>query len=550
MKPRPLLCTPSTARHPAAISRVALAASADPWLVPRLWRGLRAVARSGRWVVPLLLSVPLVAALQTGHAREQPGPASGAASLTVASGPSDVFPEVAGYTRVGPVYRTTLANGLELMVQPDRRAPTAVHMLWLRVGSMDETDGTSGVAHVLEHMMFKGTATLQPGDYSRRIAALGGRENAFTSRDATAFHVQLPANHLEDLMRLEADRLANNRWSDEEFRLELEVVKEERRQRVDDQPRAMLFEALGAAAWMAHPYRRPIIGWAADLDALKPDDVRSFQRLWYRPNNAAVVVAGDVDPAQVLAWAQAHYGPIPAAALPERKPQTEPAQLGERRLSLKLPAEQAYVAMALHAPRLTDPDAADPNSRDALALVMLAAVLDGYEGARLGRALVQHPAGQRLADSAGAGYSGSGRGPAQFYLDGTPASGRDADVLAQALRAEVARVARDGVSEAELQRVKNQWRASQVYKRDALFAQARELGSNWVVGWPVDASDRLLASLRRVTPEQVQAVAQRYVASDQLTSAVLVPDAEALAQRRRAAASAGAVATPPTQRRH
>ncbi|MBA4255376.1 MAG: peptidase M16 [Polaromonas sp.] len=440
-------------------------------------------------------------------------------------------------TRVGEVYQATLPNGFTLLVKPDRRAPTAVHMLWLRVGSMDETSGTTGIAHVLEHLMFKGTPTVKPGEYSRRVAALGGRDNAFTSRDVTAYHVQVPAHQLQEVMRLEADRFANNQWSDDEFRRELEVIKEERRQRVDDQPRAVLFEALNATAWQVHPYRNPVIGWAADLNALTPDEVRAFQRRWYVPANAAVVVAGDVDPTQVLTWAKQHYGPIPAGAVPTRKPQTEPPQTGMRQVRVKAPAEQAYVALAYPVPRLTDPDAADAQSQDALALVMLAAVLNGHEGARLGRALVQRSAGERLADAAGAGYSGMGRGPAQFYLDGTPAPGQDPVAVAAALQAEVARVARDGVQDSELQRVKNQWRAAEVYKLDALFAQARELGSQWANGWGPDASARLLASLGRITPAQVQAVAQRHFHADQLTQAVLLPDAQALAQRRAATGS-------------
>ena len=172
----------------------------------------------------------------------------------------------------------TLSNGMTLIVKPDRRAPTATHMVWVRVGAIDEVDGTSGVAHVLEHMMFKGTDTLKPGEFSRRVAALGGRDNAFTSRDATAYHQQVPSERLEDAMRLEADRFANNRWSDDEFQRELQVVKEERRQRTEDSPRARMFEALNAAIYQASPYRRPIIGWMSDLDAMTPQDARDFYR--------------------------------------------------------------------------------------------------------------------------------------------------------------------------------------------------------------------------------------------------------------------------------
>ena len=193
----------------------------------------------------------------------------------------------------------TLSNGLTVIVKPDRRAPTAVHMLWVRVGAIDEVDGTSGVAHVLEHMMFKGTPTLKAGEFSRRVAALGGRENAFTARDYTGYFQQIPAGRLEDVMRLEADRFANSQWPDDEFRREIEVVKEERRLRTEDSPRAMLYEAMSAVVFTASPYRRPIVGWMSDLDAMTPQDARAFFQRWYVPANAAVVVAGDVDPVQV-----------------------------------------------------------------------------------------------------------------------------------------------------------------------------------------------------------------------------------------------------------
>ncbi|HEX5697909.1 MAG TPA: pitrilysin family protein, partial [Rhodoferax sp.] len=187
---------------------------------------------------------------------------------------------------------------MTLIVKPDRRAPTAVHMLWLRVGSMDEVDGASGVAHVLEHMLFKGTPTVPAGEFSRRVAALGGRDNAFTSLDYTGYYQQIPSTRLEDVMQLEADRFAHNQWPDDEFKKELEVVKEERRMRTEDNPRALMYEALNATVFVASPYRRPIVGWMSDLEALKPDDARAFYQRWYVPANAAVVVAGDVDVAE------------------------------------------------------------------------------------------------------------------------------------------------------------------------------------------------------------------------------------------------------------
>ncbi|MCX7256204.1 MAG: pitrilysin family protein, partial [Polaromonas sp.] len=408
---------------------------------------------------------------------------------------------------------------------------------WVRVGSMDEVDGTSGVAHVLEHMMFKGTTTLAAGEFSRRVAALGGNDNAFTSRDGTGYFQQVPREALAQVMALEADRFANNQWSDEDFRKELEVVKEERRLRTDDSPHARLHEQTAAVTFLASPYRRPIVGWMSDLDAMTPGDVRAFYQRWYVPGNAALVVAGDVEVAQVKKLAENNYGPIAARPLPERKPRTEPEQAGQRRLDLKAPASQSYVSLSFKVPKVAPADLADaPDaasataaaSREALALTVLAAVLDGYSGARLERALVQgkgQPDGARVADSAGASSGLLGRGPQLFTLDGVPADGKTPQQVADALRQQVALIARDGVSQAELQRVKTQWVASETYKLDSVFSQARELGSNWVQDLPLDASARLIARLRSITGPEVQAVAAKYFGDDQMTVATLIPQA-------------------------
>lgn len=416
----------------------------------------------------------------------------------------------------------TLSNGMTLIVRPDRRAPTVAHMLWVRVGSMDEVDGTSGVAHVLEHMLFKGTPSLAPGEFSRRMAALGARENAFTSRDNTAYHQQLPSNKLEAVMRLEADRFANNQWVDDEFLRELEVVKEERRQRTEESPRARMFEAFSAMSFQAHPYRRPVIGWMSDLDAMTPQDARDFYRRWYAPANAAVVIAGDVEVEQVRALAEEIYGRIPARAVPARKPQDEPEQTGPRRMEYRAAADQALVVLGYKVPRWTGGET--PSDQDALALTVLSAVLDGYSGARLERALVQGAPGQRIADSAGASYGLMGRGPQQFMLTAVPAAGVTPAAAEAALKGELQRIARDGVAPNELRRVITQWTAGEVYQLDSVFNQARELGSYWVYGMAIDTGDRLMARLRTVTPAQVQSVAQRYFSDEQLTAAVLVPD--------------------------
>lgn len=456
-----------------------------------------------------------------------PASATAAAPQALPAGqtPAPVQPPAPAASATPVVQQFTLANGMTLIVKPDHRAPTAVHMLWVRVGSIDEVDGTSGVAHVLEHMMFKGTPTVKAGDFSRRVAALGGRENAFTARDYTGYYQQIPAQHLGAVMALEADRFAHNQWSDAVFAKELEVVKEERRMRTDDNPHARLSEAMMAMVYQAAPYHRPIVGWMSDLDAMTPDDARAFFKRWYTPANAAIVVAGDVDVAQVRALAEKTYGRIPTRPVPARKPRQEPEQYGVRRLDFKAPAEQAFVNLAFKVPSLDVTTLAQPvldaAGQDALALTVLSAVLDGYEGARLDRALTQPQ--DHVADSAGSHYGLSGRGPQLFMLQGVPASGKTAAQVEQALRVQVQRIANEGVLDAELNRVKTQWVAGEVYKQDSVFNQAQSLGVNWIQGAPLDADERLIAHLRGVTPAQVQSVAARYFGDDALTVATLVP---------------------------
>ena len=217
------------------------------------------------------------------------------------------------------IVEQTLANGMRVIVKTDRRAPVAVSQVWYRAGSTDEFNGTTGVAHVLEHMMFKGTHEVPAGEFSRRIAAAGGRENAFTSRDHTAYFQTLQKDRLELALKLEADRMANLNLSADEFAKEIQVVMEERRLRTEDNPHARLYEGLMATMFQAHPYRRPIIGWMDDLKNMTVADARDWYQRWYAPNNATLVVAGDVDPVRVFAWAERYFGGIAARPLPERK---------------------------------------------------------------------------------------------------------------------------------------------------------------------------------------------------------------------------------------
>jgi zinc protease len=413
-------------------------------------------------------------------------------------------------------FETKLANGLRVIVKEDRRAPTAVHMVWYRAGSMDEKDGTSGVAHALEHLMFKGTKNLRSGEFNKRVAEAGGRDNAFTSRDYTAYFQIVPKAALPEMMQLEADRMANLTLDAKEFAAEIKVVMEERRLRTDDNPHALVYEALNSTIFQAHPYRRPIIGWMDDLEHMTWQDAREWYRQWYAPNNAYVVVVGDVDHREVFRLAQKYYGPHKAHALPERKPQNEPEQAGIRRVSVKAPAKLPYLAMAWKAPKLRDVQ----KDRDPYALDVLATVLDGHDASRFAKNLVR---GSRVAQSAGAGYDPTLRGEASFILDGQPAEGKTIADLEAALRGEIKRIQDEGVSVEELNRVKIQSVAAQVYKRDSLMAQAMEIGGAEAVGQSWRDIDTLLEKIKSVTAEEVQAVAKKYFKDDTLSIAVLDP---------------------------
>lgn len=410
----------------------------------------------------------------------------------------------------------TLANGMKVLVIEDHRAPTVAHMVWYRVGSIDEVSGRTGLAHVVEHLMFKATRTLAPGEFSRRVAAMGGRENAFTSRDYTGYFQQVHRSRLGEVMALESDRMANLLFDADEFAREIRVVMEERRWRTEDRATSLVFEQLMASAFVASPVRTPVVGWMSDLQSLTVDDARQWYEQWYAPNNALLVVAGDVTPDEVFALAERTYGRIPTRALPERKPQEEPPQRGVRRQWVKAPAENPYLLMGFRVPALRDVE----RDSDPYALEVLAAVLSLDENGRLTRSVVRE---QRVANQAGAGYDMFSRGPVLFLLSGTPAAGRDTVELERALLAQVRRIAEEGVSEAELRRVKTQYVASRVYQRDSVFGQAMEAAGLEAVGFSHRDADRVLERIRAVSAEQVRDVARRWFDEDALTVVTLVP---------------------------
>lgn len=412
-----------------------------------------------------------------------------------------------------------LENGLKLIVKEDHRSPVVVSQIWYKAGSIDELNGTTGVAHVLEHMMFKGTKKVSGGEFSKQIAAVGGRDNAFTARDYTAYFQQLHKSKLPLAMKLEADRMHNLKLTKEEFAKEIKVVMEERRLRTDDQPHSLVHEKMMAIAYQSHPYRRPIIGWMNDLENMSVQDAQEWYDRWYAPNNAVLVVVGDVNPNDVFSLAQKYYGKIKSRSLLSlalRKPQVEPPQAGIKRLMVKAPARLPYLVMGYHAPVLHDADA----DWEPYALEMLVGVLDGNESARLNKALVRE---QRIASSINADYDSTGRGPSMFFLNGTPSEGRSAEELETALHNEVQKLIRDGVTEEELARVKAQVVSGHVFQLDSMFYQAMQIGQLESVGLSYRDLDTIIKKLQAVTAEQVRDVAIKYLIEDSLTVATLDP---------------------------
>lgn len=414
------------------------------------------------------------------------------------------------------IFQHTLTNGLEIIVKPDHRSPVAAIMLWYRAGSIDEVNGRTGIAHLLEHMMFQGTDTTGPGEHARKIAATGGRSNAFTSTDYTGYLQELHSSELELAMQLEADRMQNLLLRDKEFKNELRVVMEERRQRVDDNPRGLLMEQLAAAMYVSHPYRTPIVGWMSDLEHLTMEDAADWHRRWYVPNNAALVIAGDVQPENVVRLAQKYFGDIESKFLPTRKPQEEPARLGSRRVTVQANTTLQSQIIAYSAPKLVDV-AAD---WEPYALYLLAGVLDGHSAARLHKRLVLE---EKVAHSVSVSYDGLRRGPGAFYVSFSPVEGHTLMELEAGWNEEILRLTKGGVSDAELNRVKAQVIAGQVFSGDSVLGQASRMGRMWAIGFAPNAPDVINDKLRTITPLQVQEVAKKYLVGRHTTIAILEP---------------------------
>jgi len=414
------------------------------------------------------------------------------------------------------VQEATLENGLKIVVKEDHRAPVVVSQIWYKVGASDEPDGLTGISHVLEHMMFKGTSNHKNGEFSRIIAENGGRENAFTGTDYTAYFQQLEKSRLPIAFELEADRMRNLVLDDQEVAKEIRVVMEERRLRTDDQPEALAYEHFMSTAFTVHSYKNPIIGWMRDLEKLSPADLRAWYQRWYVPNNATLVVVGDVNPRDVIALARQHFGPVPARKLERTRVPAEPAQTETRRSRISAPAQVPTLFMGFHAPAFS----LRAEDGEPYALMVLNGVLDGGGSARFERELVRK---QQIAASAGVGYSPTARHPVLFLVSATPSHGRTPAELEAAIREQIRRVQEEPIAPAELERVKAQVAASNVFTRDSVFYQAMQMGMLETVGLDWRLLDRSVERVRAVTAAQVQAVAKKYLTESNLTVTVLDP---------------------------
>ena len=428
-----------------------------------------------------------------------------------------------GYqAQAGEVREFTFDNGLKLLVKEDRRAPVVVSQVWYKVGSSYEHDGITGISHALEHMMFKGTRQYAAGEFSRIIAENGGEENAFTSTDYTAYFQTLEKSRLPISFELEADRMRNLILAEEEFKKEIEVVKEERRMRTEDNPQALLYEALHATAFETSPYRQPIIGWMGDLEALQVGMLADWYKQWYAPNNAVVVVVGDVSADEVYSLAQKYFAPLPREKIVAPAPRPETEQRGNKRITIKRPAQVPFLLMGYKAPSLVS-SARNPvpvAEWEPYALEVLSGVLDGGASARFTTNLIR---GQEIASSAGFDYSLASRLGDLIVISAVPAGEHSVTQLGEAIRAEIEKVKSEPISAEELERVKTQVIAADVYQRDSLFYQAMLIGIFESVGLSWRQLDEYVERVKAVTAEQVQAVAKKYLDDDGLTVAVLEP---------------------------
>ncbi len=429
------------------------------------------------------------------------------------------LPSLASASTAPATHEFTLDNGLKLIVREDHRAPVAVSQLWYKVGSSYETPGKTGLSHALEHMMFKGSAKLGPGESSRILRELGAEENAFTSGDYTAYYQVLASDRLSVAFELEADRLASLRLPPEEFKREIEVIKEERRLRTEDNPSAKAYERFQALAFPASGYHTPTIGWMADLERMTVEELRAWYETWYVPNNATLVVVGDVVPSEVHALAQRYFGSIAQRPLPAAQIPLELSTPGERLLTLHLPTQLPSLMMGFNVPGL----ATSKNPREVHALRLIGALLDGGYSARLPSRLER---GEELVSGAGSSYDAYTRGDSLFVLSATPnvQKGKTLGEVEDGLWRQLDDLKNTPPTSEELARVRAQVIAGLVYERDSVTSQATTIGQLETVGLSWHLMDDELADLSAVTPADIQQAARTYFTRDRVSVTHILPE--------------------------
>jgi len=409
------------------------------------------------------------------------------------------------------VSEKVLPNGLKVLLLENHRAPVVTFQVWYRVGSRNEDHDKTGLSHVLEHMMFKGTETIGPEELSQRIQENGGNYNAFTSYDFTGYFETMSADRIQVALDLEADRMKNLMLREQDFETEIKVVMEERRLRTEDDPKAFTMEQLAATAFQLQPYRWPIIGWMEDLTRLTVEDLKFYYWTYYTPSNAFLVVAGDFETEDMLPRIETAFGSIPKKAAPDQERTIDPPQIGERRIIVKRQAQLPFLAMAFRVPNIRDPDS--------YTLEVIAGLLSGGKSSRLYHRLVRE---KQLALHVEADHSLLSRDPGLFFVAAEVLPGGDCTDIEKAVDEELERLRRDPVEPRELQKVKNQLEATFISHQDSLFFQAMVLARHEIVtGWRT--VDDYIPSIRKVTAEDIQRVANRYLIQDNRTVATLVP---------------------------
>lgn len=411
-----------------------------------------------------------------------------------------------------------LDNGLKVLVKEDHRAPIAVSMIWYNVGSADEPGGITGISHALEHLMFKGTHKYPLGVFSKTIADLGGQENAFTNTDYTTYFEKIAAKDLPISFALEADRMQNLLLDPNEFEKEMKVIQEERRLRTDNNPQSLTFERFMAAAHLSAPYHHPVIGWMSDIKQLKINDAATWYHQYYSPNNATLVVVGDINPMTVRDLAQQYFGKLSPRDQKPRKLQLEPPHLGEKHIEVHTPAQIPSVMLGYTVPTIKT--VKEKEAYEPYALEIIAGILDAGNSSRLNSQLVQK---KHIASSIAVQYNLYARYETQFMLYGTPSQSSSIPELKNELLAQLHQLQTELVDDKELARIKTQVIAEKTFELDSIFSQAMEIGLLETIGLGWKTSEHYSDRISKITPEQIQKTAKHYFKPQNITEALLIP---------------------------